>query len=102
MLHQALIPDDCQPRRPMPASGPGRVVNTKTAQQIAFKLAGHIGPALRAFAATGVVTSELHGDLARLYDLRRPETERCLDALPRYVLRHETSRGPGRSRAEDC
>ena len=86
-MHQALIPpdpdDDCPRRGPERPTGRGRVISAKTAQQIAAKLTDDARPALRVFAATGVVTPELYTELARLYDLRRPEVERWLDALMR-------------------
>ncbi len=92
MLQQALMDDDCLRRGPEPTPGRGRVISTKTAQQIATKLTD-ARPALRIFAATGVVTPELYVELARLYDLRRPEVERWLDALTRYAMHRPVSCG---------
>jgi len=85
---QAFIPDDSLRRRLGTAPSRGHVISTQTAQMIATKLTDSIGPGLKAFAATGVVTPELSAELAELYDLRRPEVERWLDALTRYVVHH--------------
>ncbi len=89
MLQQALMDDDCLRRGPEPTPGRGRVISTKTAQQIATKLTD-ARPALRIFAATGVVTPELYVELARLYDLRRPEVERWLDARRSSIARRQS------------
>jgi hypothetical protein len=100
---QALIPNDnCQRRQP--DAGPGRVINTKTAQHFAARLSSCVGPGLRTLAKTGAVTPDLYAELAHLYDLRRPETERVLDALTRYAIRHQPeSRRRGASRSgEGC
>ena len=89
---QALIPDDGLRRRLGTAPSRRHIINTKTAQMLAIKLIDGVGPGLKAFADTGVVTSELCGEMARLYDLRRPEVERWLDALTRYIV-HQASPG---------
>lgn len=64
----------------------GRVISHRTAREVASWYAEAVGPGLRTFVATGVVTGRLYTELGRLYDFREPEIERWLDNLTRFVL----------------
>jgi hypothetical protein len=69
----------------------GELVSSQTAHAIAVWLARAIGPGFRGFLVNGVVTPEFYGELARLYDQRRPEVEDWLNALVRYSLHQPTT-----------
>ncbi|MBO3752169.1 hypothetical protein J5X84_39425 [Streptosporangiaceae bacterium NEAU-GS5] len=65
-------------------------IDDATAQAIASWLGEGVGRGFRLFLATGVASPQLYKELARLYDLRRPETESWLDALVIYCVRRPT------------
>jgi hypothetical protein len=94
MTHAYVPDEELLRRRVASAATRGRAIGDRTAQTIAGWLSQANGPGFRIFLATGLVTPELYTELARLYDLRRPEVEQWLDALVRYSLRQPTIARP--------
>lgn len=65
----------------------GARISGQTAEGIARWFARRaIGRGFSAFLASGLVTPQFYRELTYLYDLRRPDIERRLNALVRYSL----------------
>lgn len=98
---QPLVPAEARLRDQLArARLRGRPISHKTARELASWMAEAIGPGFKTFLSTGAVTSRLHSELGRLYDLRSDEAEQWLGNLTRFVLEQPLMPTRGRSRNE--
>jgi hypothetical protein len=94
MLHIPTPEEDRLRQQIAAAELRGQIITDATAHDLAVWLAGTAGPGFNAFVTTALVTADLYTELTRLYDVRRAESERWLDALTRYLV-HQPRHGSG-------
>lgn len=94
---QPLIPDVVRLQREVAqANLRGRPISDRTAHELASWFAEACGPGFRTFLASGLVSSQLHAELTRLYDLRSDEAGQWLANLTQFVLAQRADSQPRR------
>ncbi|MEU7525961.1 hypothetical protein AB0A74_09525 [Saccharothrix sp. NPDC042600] len=94
---QPLSPDVVRLKREIAqADVHGRPISCQTARELASWFAEAHGPGFRTFLTTGLVTSQLHTELTRLYDQRSEEAGHWLANLARFVLSQPVDSQPRR------
>ncbi|MEV8440815.1 hypothetical protein AB0425_25850 [Actinosynnema sp. NPDC051121] len=94
---QPLIPDVVRLQRELAqADLRGQPISYQTAHELASWFTDACGPGFHTFLASGLVSSQLHSELTRLYDLRSDEAGQWLAKLTQFVLAQRADAQPRR------